>query len=120
MRELFGQPYGESDPYWVVKGYFDRMYSDGCFLEAVGYIAKRWGFGTDGAYCNFPDMSSLFSEEHFDGVEFSYGYPPGDEGTIVVSEAICYAYIRQACERYLQRHPEDAKKVKEILDRISF
>ncbi|EKL0662061.1 ribonuclease toxin immunity protein CdiI, partial [Pseudomonas aeruginosa] len=55
MKELFGQPYSESDPYWVVKGYFDRMYDDGYFIEAVGYIVKRWGFSTDGAYCNFPD-----------------------------------------------------------------
>lgn len=43
MKELFGQPYSESDPYWVVKGYFDRMYDDGYFIEAVGYIVKRWG-----------------------------------------------------------------------------
>ncbi|HGW5505760.1 TPA: ribonuclease toxin immunity protein CdiI, partial [Pseudomonas aeruginosa] len=52
VKELFGQPYSESDPYWVVKGYFDRMYDDGYFIEAVGYIVKRWGFSTDGAYCN--------------------------------------------------------------------
>lgn len=75
MRELFGQPYGESDPYWVVKGYFDRMYSDGCFLEAVGYIAKRWGFGTDGAYCNFPDMSSLLVKSILMGLSFPMDIP---------------------------------------------
>ncbi|WP_241361022.1 ribonuclease toxin immunity protein CdiI, partial [Pseudomonas aeruginosa] len=67
MKELFGQPYSESDPYWVVKGYFDRMYDDGYFIEAVGYIVKRWGFSTDGAYCNFPDENSPFDEEHFEG-----------------------------------------------------
>ncbi|WP_447444560.1 ribonuclease toxin immunity protein CdiI [Pseudomonas aeruginosa] len=59
VKELFGQPYSESDPYWVVKGYFDRMYDDGYFIEAVGYIVKRWGFSTDGAYCNFPDVARL-------------------------------------------------------------
>ncbi len=118
--ELFGQPYSESDPYWVVKGYFDRMYDDGYFIEAVGYIVKRWGFSTDGAYCNFPDENSPFDEEHFEGVEFSYGYPPKDEDTIVVSEAVCSKFIRLACEKYLQRHPEDTEKVKELLDKLSF
>lgn len=56
MKELFGQPYRQSDPYWIVKGYFDRMYDDGRFIEAAGYIARRWGFSVDGAYCNFPDV----------------------------------------------------------------
>ncbi|HCG0462004.1 TPA: ribonuclease toxin immunity protein CdiI, partial [Pseudomonas aeruginosa] len=54
------------------------------------------------------------------GVEFSYGYPPKDEDTIVVSEAVCSKFIRLACEKYLQRHPEDTEKVKELLDKLSF
>ncbi|WP_447755346.1 ribonuclease toxin immunity protein CdiI [Pseudomonas nicosulfuronedens] len=120
MKELFGQPYSDSDPYWIVKGYFDRMYNDDCFLKAVGYIVKKLGFSTDGAYCNFPDMNSCFDEEHFEGVEFAYGYPPRDEDTVVVSESICSEYIRLACEKYLQCHPEDAAKVKELLDFLSF
>ncbi|HEJ2562086.1 TPA: hypothetical protein SL203_005985, partial [Pseudomonas aeruginosa] len=33
--------------------------------------------------------NSPFDEEHFEGVEFSYGYPPKDEDAIVVSEAVC-------------------------------
>ncbi|MCC0562498.1 ribonuclease toxin immunity protein CdiI [Pseudomonas aeruginosa] len=59
-------------------------------------------------------------KEHFEGVEFSYGYPPKDEDTIVVSEAVCSKFIRLACEKYLQRHPEDTEKVKELLDKLSF
>uniref|UniRef100_UPI001F4BA86B ribonuclease toxin immunity protein CdiI n=1 Tax=Pseudomonas aeruginosa TaxID=287 RepID=UPI001F4BA86B len=54
------------------------------------------------------------------GVEFSYGYPTKDEDTIVVSEAVCSKFIRLACENYLQRHPEDTEKVKELLDKLSF
>ncbi|KGD99816.1 hypothetical protein JL37_04435 [Achromobacter sp. RTa] len=120
MKELFGQPYDELDPYWVIKGYFDRMYADGYFLEAVGYIVRGWGFGTDGAYCNFPDMGSPFGEEHFEGVEFAYGDSPKDGDTVVVSETVCFEFIRLACEKYLQCHPEDIAKLKEILDKISF
>ncbi|MFF6473229.1 MULTISPECIES: hypothetical protein [Bacteria] len=28
--------------------------------------------------------------------------------------------MRLACEKYLQRHPEDTEKVKELLDKLSF
>lgn len=120
MKELFGQPYSESDPFWIVKGYFDRMYNDDYFIEAVGYIVKKWGFSTDGAYCNFPDLDSFFEEEHFEGVEFAYGYPPRKEDTVIVSEEVCSKYIRLACEKYVTLHPEDAVKVKDILDQLSF
>ncbi|WP_235577532.1 ribonuclease toxin immunity protein CdiI [Pseudomonas aeruginosa] len=81
---------------------------------------KRWGFSTDGAYCNFPDKNSLFEEEHFEGGEFAYGYPPKDEDVVIVSEAVCSEYIRLACEKYLQPHPEDSVKVRSILDQLSF
>lgn len=120
MNELFGQPYDESDPYLAIKGYFDRMYNDGYFVEALGYVVKKWGFSTDGAYCNFPDESSPFEEEHFEGVEFALGCPPKDEDTVVVSEAVCSEYIRLACNKYLDRHPEDTTKVAGLLDNIAF
>ena len=46
--------------------------------------------------------------------------PPKDEDTIVVSEAVCSDLIRLACERYLQCHPENSSKVKELLGKLSF
>jgi hypothetical protein len=115
MKELFGQPYRQSDPYWIVKGYFDRMYDDGRFIEAAGYVVRRWGFSFDGAYCNFPDVNSSFEEGHFEGVEFSYGYPSSDADTIVVSEEVCMEYLRLACDKYLQRHPESNAEVDVLL-----
>jgi len=120
MKELFGQPYSESDPYRVVKGYFDRMYNDDFFIEAVGYMVKRWGFSTDGAYCNFPDEDSSFDDEHFEGVEFAYGYPPTNSDAVVISETVCSEYIRLSCEKYLQRHPEDAAEIKKLLNNLHF
>jgi len=120
MQELFGQPYDDSDIYWVVKGYFDRMYGDGAFIKSIGCIVRKNGFSTDGAYCNFPDMESPFEEDHFDGVEFAYGYPPTDDETVVISEEACATFVRMVCDKYLQRHPEDAEKVKELLDSLSF
>ncbi|WP_256657134.1 ribonuclease toxin immunity protein CdiI [Pseudomonas sp. BCA13] len=89
-------------------------------LKRSAISLRGGGFSTDGAYCNFPDENSPFNEENFEGVEFAYCYPPKDEDIVVVSEVVCSEYIRLACEKYLQHHPEDAEKVKELLDKISF
>ncbi|MBQ4796989.1 ribonuclease toxin immunity protein CdiI, partial [Pectobacterium versatile] len=73
-QELFGQPYDNNDPHWIIKAYFDRMYNDGYFGKAISYILHKDSFHVDGAYCSFPDMNSYYEEEHFEGVEFAYGY----------------------------------------------
>lgn len=117
-KELFGQPYDETDPYWILESYFDRMYNDGDFLKAISLLTQRGALNTDGAYCHFPDMNSFYEEEHFEGVEFAYGYPPEEEDTIIVSEETCFQYVRQACEKYLQLHPEDTEKVKALITQI--
>lgn len=60
-------------------------------------------------------MNSCDEEEHFDGVQFVIGGPPAEGDVVIVSEGICYRYVRLACERYLKFHPEDADKVNELL-----
>ncbi|EYU13209.1 ribonuclease toxin immunity protein CdiI [Photorhabdus aegyptia] len=119
-QKLFGQPYDESNPEWILKGYFDVMYQKGknYFYDVIENIIKRHGFSTDGAYCNFPDMNSFFEEEHFEGVEFTWGYPPEQAPTIIVSEATCFKYVKLACEKYLQLHPEDTEQVKSLLAQL--
>ncbi|HGM4223790.1 ribonuclease toxin immunity protein CdiI [Pseudomonas aeruginosa] len=37
-----------------------------------------------------------------------------------MTTTVCSKFIRLACEKYLQRHPEDTEKVKELLDKLSF
>ncbi|MBA0206318.1 ribonuclease toxin immunity protein CdiI [Pectobacterium aroidearum] len=103
----------------VIAGYFNIMSSDRNFIEATEYIIKKIGFNSDGAYCNFPDMNSYDESEHFEGVEFSVGYPASEADAVIVSEEICYQYVRLACERYVKLHPEDAEKIKFLLDTIS-
>lgn len=120
MNELFGQPYDESDPTWPVKGYFDRMYNEGDFLGAIEYVLKGYGYKVNGAYCNFPDMNSPFEEEHFDGVEFSYGYLREYQGTVVVNCETFFEHVRQACDKYLERHPEDSEQVADLLSKSFF
>lgn len=45
---------------------------------------------------------------------------PGGGNTIIVSEETCSKYIRVACDKYVNLHPEDTVKVKELLDQLSF
>ena len=116
----FSKSYTDTSPLWILKEYFDRMYEDKCFLYALGRIVDKLSFSTDGAYCNFPDMNSCCEEDHFEGVEFAYGYPPRASETIVVSEKVCSDYIKMVCEKYIHLHPEDASKMKDILDNLSF
>lgn len=114
MKTLFGQPYDQSDRLWVLKAYFDIMYSDGNFIEAVKNISRRWGYCTDGAYCGFPDLNSFFQENHFEGVEFAYGIPP-DEITIYVDESTCLGSVEEACEIYISKHPESRLEIAKYL-----
>ncbi|MEB6632518.1 ribonuclease toxin immunity protein CdiI [Kluyvera cryocrescens] len=120
MKVLFDLPYIKTDRYLVIKSYFDLMYNDDLFLNAVESIVKKHSFMRDGVYCFFPDMNSYDESEHFEGVEFAVGYPPSEAETINVSEEICYHYVRQACERYLKIHPENAEMVNSLLDKITY
>ncbi|MEG5407214.1 ribonuclease toxin immunity protein CdiI, partial [Enterobacter roggenkampii] len=36
----------------------------------------------------------------------------------IVSEEICYHYVRLASEKYLRLHPEDTEKVNSLLARL--
>ncbi|MBK5073445.1 ribonuclease toxin immunity protein CdiI [Budviciaceae bacterium CWB-B4] len=116
--ELFNQHDVDSGLNLIVVSYFDRMYSDNRFLDVIENIIKKHGFNTDGAYCNFPDMDSYYEEEHFEGVEFAIGYPPEEDEIVIVSEEVCFKYVRLACEKYLQLHPEDTDKVNTLLAKI--
>lgn len=117
-KELFGQPYDDRDPQWVIKGYFDIMYSDGNFLKAIKLLSEKSALNTDGAYCHFPDMEGPDDAMRFEGVMFAWGYPPSDEDTVIVSEKTCFHYVHLASELYLQKHPEDTEKVNQILANI--
>lgn len=115
MKTLFDQFGDFSREDRIITSYFDIIFGDGYFLKAIGYLIEKTSFHVDGAYCTFPDMNSYYEEEHFEGVEFAYGYPPEEEDTIIVSEETCFKYVRLVCEKYLQLHPEDTEKVNALL-----
>lgn len=115
---LFENPYDHFDLEGIIKNYFDLMYNEGRFLDAIENIVHKESYMLDGIYCIFPDMNSYDEDEHFEGVQFAVGYPPTDEDTVTVSEETCYHYVRLACEKYLRLHPEDTDKINELLAKI--
>lgn len=102
----------------IIISYFNRMYEDGRFLEALELLSKKWTLSVDGAYCHFPDMDSYDKKEHFIGVEFAIGYPPREEDAIVIDEYTFYRYVRLACERYKILESDATDTVNFFLEKI--
>ena len=115
IKELFSQSDVDTGLNLIVVSYFDIMYEKDRFLDTIENITQKESFVLDGVYCVFPDMDSYDKDEHFEGVEFAVGYPPTEEDTVIVSEETCFHYVRLACEKYLQLHPEDTDKINELL-----
>ena len=113
-KNLFGYPFDGDEPGDLARCYFDGAYNQGFFLDALGYWVQGIGYGMDGAWANFGDMDDPSEEFHFEGVEFEIGFsdPPN---ILCVAEATFYRWLRMACERYVQQHPEDKEKVEELL-----
>ncbi len=83
-------------------------------MLAVKKVLQDYGeFSTDGCYWYYPDLNSPFDEDHFDGVKFAVGFNDPNY-TVYVSEAICFKYAKQACEKFSEFHPE-FKEYLEIL-----
>ncbi|SXD25291.1 Uncharacterised protein [Klebsiella aerogenes] len=40
------------------------------------------------------------------------------DGELIVPEFVGFKYVRLACEKYIQLHPEDTEKVNELLAKI--
>jgi len=103
----------DNDPEWVIKDCFNSVNLYGKFVWGVEYIINRIGFVIDETCCNFPDWDDSDPECHFDGIMFCVW-----EGEIIVPEKIGFKYVRLACEKYLELHPEDTNKVNELLTKI--
>lgn len=114
MKELFISSWDESDPYWIIKIYFNIMYADGYFIEALTLLTSRNGLSTDGAYCHFLHHDLPDSRD----VEFAFGYPSTEGNELVVDESVCFKYARMACELYLRKHPEDINSISDIINKL--
>lgn len=102
-----------NDPEWVVKDFFNSMNLQSKFLWSLPFIIKKIGCVVNETYCHFPDLDDPDPECHFDGIMFGVW-----EGEVIVSEFVGFEYVRLACEKYLQLHPEDTDKVKTLLTQL--
>ena len=119
MKHLFELPYNHFDIEGTVKSYFDLMYNEGRFIDAIENIINKDSYMLDGIYCIFPDMNSCDEAEHFEGVQFSIGYPSTIENTVTVSEKKCYTYVQLACEKYLKRHPDKTEQIQFLIKKMN-
>ncbi|GKW05510.1 ribonuclease toxin immunity protein CdiI [Pectobacterium carotovorum] len=103
----------DSDPLWVVKDFFNSLNLSQRLVWGVESIIKRNGFVINETYCHFPDFEDADPECHFEGIMFGVW-----EGEIIVPESVGFNYVKLACEKYLQLHPEDTEKVNALLAQI--
>lgn len=92
------------------RGFFKAAYANGKFLWAVTQLAERRSCGIDEQWCFFPDLSDPDPIYHFEGVAFD-----SLAGDTVVSEAECLAEMRRACEQYIDLHPSEEERVRQLL-----
>ena len=92
----------EGDPHWIVKEFFNSIYQQDRFLWALPLIVEKKGCGVNEEFCFFPDLKDPDPVYHFAGVTFG---TMDDE--VIISEEQCNAYLKEACDRYLEYNPED-------------
>ncbi|RRN97874.1 hypothetical protein DMB84_017950 [Pectobacterium aquaticum] len=94
--------------------FFNSLNLQNKFIYGIDSIIKKHGFVINETYCHFPELRGLDPDFHFEGIMFGvWG------GEAIVSEETALKYVRLACEKYVKIHPEDAGKVKFLLDKIS-
>lgn len=100
----------DNDPDWVVKDYFNSMNLQGKFMWMLPYLMNKIGCGVNETYCSFPDFEGSDPECHFNGIMFGVW-----NADIIVPECVGFKYTRQACDKYVELHPEDAEKINALL-----
>lgn len=115
---LFDEAYAGLSADWIMRSYWDSIYSCGLFVKAVCSVSSREGLCVDGAYCRFPEPNGWSEEDLFEGVEFGYGSPGIDVLEMIVSESVCAEVLMEACRRHLDRHPKDEALLQDAMDSI--
>lgn len=101
----------DDDPHIVVKLVLNQI-PERDFVEFIQGLSEEIGLGFQQEICTFPCELDPF-EEKFDGVEF---YIPKE--AIVIGYKDFYDYVKQACNSYLLKHPEDTEILKVCLEKI--
>ncbi|MEH2410515.1 ribonuclease toxin immunity protein CdiI [Nostoc sp.] len=111
LKQLFDAVDYRTDPYWIVKSYFNAMEGIS-FPDALNYLLEGTGYGSEYAICEFPSEDA---DDRFDGVRFSFL----DKDEIIVSQEIFKKYLKIAAERYIELNPEKADEVQNVLEQLS-
>ncbi|MDF7758536.1 ribonuclease toxin immunity protein CdiI [Kosakonia cowanii] len=112
-KKLFEGIDYENDPEWVIKEFYNSIYSQHKFLWALPFILKRYGCCVNETDCTFPDLDDPDPMCHFERIMFSvYG------GEMIVPEFLGFNYVRLTCESYIKLHPDDQKTVNDLTMQI--
>lgn len=111
----------DNDTLWVVKealNTFDSSY----FPEFVeNLMLKKEGGGDEYGGCRFPndlDESEIYHDyggKPFEGVECWY-----EEENLIVSENEFFKVLKEACERYIELHPDKKEELEKIMTQSTF
>ena len=113
INQLFRNVDYKNDPHWVVKEFFNSVYQQDKFLWALPLIIEKKGCGVNEEFCLFPDLNDPTPIYHFAGVTFG---TMDDE--VIITEKQCNAYIKEACDHYLEENPGEREKITNILSRV--
>lgn len=112
QKNIFDTVDSRSDADWIVKEFFNSIYSQGRFLWALPLILEKKGCGVNEDYCFFPDLADPDPEYHFCGVKIGLM----DDEVVITDEELS-RFVRQACDSYTFLHPEHKQQVADILAR---
>jgi hypothetical protein len=98
---------------WQVLVYFTSVYRNECFEKAIRSIVKKESYILDYAACVFPNWDSVDPDDHFEGVTFEAGSLTNDS-EVIISEEKCLELLKEAVNKYLEKHPERKSALDDI------
>lgn len=90
--------------------------NDSYFVKSAAYLLQGEGSGDEYGGCRFPndlDESEIYHDyggNPFEGVECWYL-----EDNVVVSEDEFFKLLKEACERYIELHPDKKDEIEQIM-----
>ena len=91
-----------------------NMIDESRFLRVLESVSHGIGFGEEEGVCTMPDDLDEFDKangEVLEGVEFALY--SGQE--VVIDFNIFYTYLKIICEKYVENHEEQKKKIEILL-----
>lgn len=104
----------------LIKMYY-RLMGDGNFLSILENISKEIGYGDEYARFVFASNWEEWEEDYFgeEGVCYYFDEPAVEEDIeFVLDYNTFYHYLEENSKEYLERHPNNAEQVNELLGKI--